>query len=273
MTKRVLIVDDEEVFSKMLAEFLDGKGLECEICHSGHRVVRKLFEHKFDLVVLDVWMVELGGVEVYQKIRKVDAELPVMMMSGYASSELLRKLDALKVNRFIRKPFTLTDFWDACLELIESREGASSEGGADAASDPSSTPDPSSKYRLLIADDDPAYLDVLSEMFTTQGYHVACASNGQEALQRFREHPEVNTVILDVDMPGKSGVEVLREIRKSRPDILAIIITALQDESLHRQLMDYEGAFAVFEKPFSMQHFLRFVETSEQIKRMSEEEA
>lgn len=270
MSKRVLIVDDEEIFAKMLAEFLEGKGLETEVCHSGHRVVRKLFERRFDLVVLDVWMVELGGIEVYQKIRKVDATLPVLMMSGYASSELMRKLEALKVNRFVRKPFTLTEFWSVCLELLEGPSKKAAASGPDSERAVTAA-DPADRYHVLVADDDPTYLDVIAEMFSSKGYRVTTATNGQEALQRFREHPETNTVILDVDMPGKSGVEVLREIRKQRPDVLAVIITALQDESLHRQLMDYEGAFAVFEKPFSMQHFLRFVETSEQIKRMSEE--
>ena len=87
--------------------------------------------------------------------------------------------------------------------------------------------------RILVVDDEAPVREVLSEYFTTQGYVVDSASNGNEALAAVkRARPDL--VLLDVRMPGLDGVEVLRRIREVDGGITVIMVTANEDVALAR---------------------------------------
>ena len=80
---------------------------------------------------------------------------------------------------------------------------------------------------LLLVDDDPLNLDALSRRLTRNGYSVLTATNGADALAIVRDRP-VDAVLLDVMMPGMSGIDTLRTIRQSRAatDLPVIMVTA-----------------------------------------------
>jgi two-component system response regulator (stage 0 sporulation protein F) len=102
--------------------------------------------------------------------------------------------------------------------------------------------------RILIVDDEPSVIEVLSEYFTSQGYAVATAGSGEEALRTvpfFR--PAV--VLLDVRMPGLDGVEVLKRIRAVDKHVSVIMVTANEDVALARETLKI-GAFDYVAKPF-----------------------
>jgi two-component system, response regulator, stage 0 sporulation protein F len=102
--------------------------------------------------------------------------------------------------------------------------------------------------RILIVDDELSVVEVLGEYFTGQGYSVATATDGAEALgvvERFR--PAV--ILLDVRMPGMDGVEVLRRLRVSDNNPAVIMVTANEDVALARETLKL-GAFDYVAKPF-----------------------
>lgn len=79
---------------------------------------------------------------------------------------------------------------------------------------------------ILIADDEQAFRSLLSEALKGAGYSVLISTNGQEALALATAHPEeIPLLVTDFSMPGISGIELLRELRKSRPAIKAILLT------------------------------------------------
>jgi DNA-binding response OmpR family regulator len=111
--------------------------------------------------------------------------------------------------------------------------------------------------RLLIVDDEPPVLEVLSEFFSTQGYTVATASDGPGALAiAGRERPHL--VLLDVRMPGMDGVEVLRKLRELDSEIAVIMVTANEDTALARETLKI-GAFDYVSKPFDFGYLDRAV--------------
>ena len=84
------------------------------------------------------------------------------------------------------------------------------------------------KTKILIAEDDKFLSRVLSDKFTREGYEVSVASNGLEAINKIKaEKPDV--VLLDIVMPGKSGFEILEEVKKDKKykDIPIIILSNL----------------------------------------------
>src|SRR5919204_2874390 len=111
--------------------------------------------------------------------------------------------------------------------------------------------------RILIVDDEQSVRDVLSEYFTEQGYNVATAESGKEALavlQGFR--PDL--VLLDVRMPGLDGVETLRRLRQVAPAVSVIMVTANEDVALARDTLKL-GATDYVAKPFDFAYLERSV--------------
>src|SRR5919204_851940 len=111
--------------------------------------------------------------------------------------------------------------------------------------------------RILIVDDEQSVRDVLSEYFTEQGYNVATAESGKEALavlQGFR--PDL--VLLDVRMPGLDGVEMLRRLRQVAPAVAVIMVTANEDVALARDTLKL-GALDYVSKPFDFAYLERSV--------------
>ena len=80
--------------------------------------------------------------------------------------------------------------------------------------------------RILLVDDDGAVRELLAEMFELEGLDVATAASGEEALRALEQGPLPNLVVLDINMPGISGAEVLRRM-KERPDWANIPVAAI----------------------------------------------
>lgn len=105
--------------------------------------------------------------------------------------------------------------------------------------------------RVLIADDENDILEIISYNLSREGYEVATAANGKEALDKvkiFKPH----IIILDIMMPGMTGVEVCKTIR-SQPqynDTLIVFLTALSDETSQIQGLE-TGADDYISKPIS----------------------
>ena len=100
--------------------------------------------------------------------------------------------------------------------------------------------------RVLIADDEINIRRVLEAILRRDGYEVVTAANGEEALAGMSR--EVNTVITDLKMPGIDGIEVLKRVKQSRPEIEVIILTGHGSEQDRKTCEDL-GAFAYLQKP------------------------
>ncbi|HXV79446.1 MAG TPA: sigma-54 dependent transcriptional regulator [Candidatus Binatia bacterium] len=111
---------------------------------------------------------------------------------------------------------------------------------------------------ILVADDDPDIRDILSDTLNSLGGRVVTASDGQECLDKVEnEGPEL--VLLDIEMPVKNGLKVLKELRQKGRDTTAIMITAFGTIDRAVQAMK-EGAFDFITKPFDLDHIAIVVE-------------
>jgi two-component system, OmpR family, response regulator CpxR len=78
--------------------------------------------------------------------------------------------------------------------------------------------------KVLLVDDEPQFVEVLAERLVARGFNVQTALTGDEGLAKLQEQ-EADVVILDVQMPGRDGVETLREIKRIKPLIEVIMLT------------------------------------------------
>ena len=103
---------------------------------------------------------------------------------------------------------------------------------------------------ILIVDDEQLVRRLLSQKLTSEGYQCKEASNADEALATLRSN-HIELVLLDIKMPGMSGVELLPEIKAGYPYTAVIMATAITDTGIAIQCMR-EGAYDYLVKPFNM---------------------
>ena len=80
------------------------------------------------------------------------------------------------------------------------------------------------KIKVLLVDDEKEFIEVLSERLEVRGFDVKTALGGEEALEWIHKS-EFHVVLLDVMMPGDNGIEILKEIKRTRPSIHVIMLT------------------------------------------------
>jgi CheY-like chemotaxis protein len=111
--------------------------------------------------------------------------------------------------------------------------------------------------RILVVDDEAPLLMTLVANLELEGFDVKEASSAEHALQLLAEH-DFDVVLSDIKMPGMNGVDLCREIRRARPDLPVILMTAFTVEGLVREAVN-EGALMVIPKPFAIEHLVRLL--------------
>lgn len=112
---RVLIVDDEERFRNTMCKLLTVRGISAATAGSGAEALEELGSTPYDLVILDVRMPEMGGVQLLSEIRKTNPDIEAIIMTGYASVDTAKELMKLGAYDYMLKPYQVEDL----LEKIE----------------------------------------------------------------------------------------------------------------------------------------------------------
>lgn len=114
--------------------------------------------------------------------------------------------------------------------------------------------------RVLLVEDNALTRFTIRSLVEKLGHEVVGeAEDGAAALQKFSElKPDV--VFLDLILPGKSGLEVLAEIKAVSGDSRVVVVTAVEQEEIDRQLSD-KGVNAILRKPFSFEDFKKLMST------------
>jgi PAS domain S-box-containing protein len=89
---RILVVDDEAAVAKVCKMALERGGFQVEVCSGGHQALQCYRTNRFDLVLLDVMMPDIDGVEVLQRVRRMDPSAKVVLMTGNASESVEARL-------------------------------------------------------------------------------------------------------------------------------------------------------------------------------------
>lgn len=112
--------------------------------------------------------------------------------------------------------------------------------------------------KALVVDDDPKVLGVYEELLNRRGFTVAGCADGARALSRLREE-RFAVVLLDIRMPGLEGTDLLPLIKKLRPELPVIVVSAYCDDS-NRSYYQGLGALEAISKPFSHERLVDAVE-------------
>jgi DNA-binding NtrC family response regulator len=114
------------------------------------------------------------------------------------------------------------------------------------------------KHSVLIVDDEPIVRESIKDWLVDAGYQVATAANGEKALEMI-EKEDFGIMIVDVRLPGKTGITVLKEVKALKPQIKSIVITAYSSTELAAEAMKL-GAVDYLIKPIAPDELERLIQ-------------
>ena len=118
---KILIVDDDPAICEYMETFLTQEGYDVKTLSDPSAVVDDVKEGAYHLVILDLMMPKLHGIEVLKRIRKVDSDVAIVIFTGYPSLETAvesMKLDAVD---YIKKPFSIDEFREVIQRVIRKK--------------------------------------------------------------------------------------------------------------------------------------------------------
>lgn len=228
---RILMIDDEVSLSKMVKMNLERTDkYEVTTADSGEAGIRCVASEPFDLVITDFNMPGMNGQAVVESIKKMKPELPVILMSVYHDdSGTVTPATTRLIDGMISKPIDHAELHRVITEVVMRRQQRP-------------------KKQILVIDDEADFGRLLKVNLEKTGeYQVALATNGQEGLSAIRaKRPDL--VLLDITMPVMDGMQTLKEIKRTHPDLPVAMVTACWNEDEARRIMQ-AGAYEYITKP------------------------
>lgn len=120
------------------------------------------------------------------------------------------------------------------------------------------------KATILVVDDEPSITDMLARDLAEEGYNCITSASGEDALMKLYMD-NVDAVLLDLKLPGISGIDVLKEMKSTCPETAAIVVTAAVDAQTAVEAMKI-GAIDYITKPFELAKVNKSIEAALQAK-------
>jgi len=123
--KKILIVDDEETLTWSMAKSLskDREKYEVFIANNGREALNLLEKNKIDLVISDIRMPDINGLDLLVKIRKEYPQTKVIIMTAYGSSDVQKEANRRVSLYYVEKPFEISDIRKIIIDLIGKKKG------------------------------------------------------------------------------------------------------------------------------------------------------
>jgi diguanylate cyclase (GGDEF)-like protein len=107
---KVLIIDDEEMIRNLLVSLFSEHGHNCETAQDGIEALEKIKKNSFDVAVIDIVMAPMDGITLTKELAKLNPNLPIMIMTGYADEHSAKLAIEAGAREFIKKPFSIDEF-------------------------------------------------------------------------------------------------------------------------------------------------------------------
>jgi len=237
---KILVVDDDRYLLDLLIETLKTIGYNAVGVSRPREALTILRTDKFGLVITDIKMPDMDGVEFSRRVKEEHPDLPVILISGVLGSSLIHGSEA---EGFLAKPFRIGQME----ELIENVISGIPREDSCTVSE-----------RILVVDDDDTFRLMLMETLKLSGYVVAGARDGQEAISLLRKGG-ISAVISDVKMPGMDGISLTEQVKKSWPTIPVIMITGYFSSDDDPMRLD-RVADGFLMKPFKIESITELLE-------------
>jgi DNA-binding NtrC family response regulator len=227
---RVLIVDDEASMRVTLAANLVLEGFEVVEAKNGAEALALLEREPFDLLLSDIRMPGINGVDLFRAAKRLRPALPVLLMTAFAVENLIEEAIREGVYTILPKPFDLEHVVAA---LTRATCGP----------------------LVMVVDDLPQAVESTVAGLRACGLRACGAHDGAEAMKRVEEGG-IDVCVVDLVMPGVDGADLMEQIRRADKTIACIAVSGFEVQELF-QRVSAAGAWACLRKPVNIEELLR----------------
>jgi len=227
---RILIVDDDQTMTRTLADILTFYGYEVTQASSSPQAIEKVKAEIFDLVISDIKMPNMNGIDLHREIIHLQPGLPLVLMTAYAAEELIQEgLDEGVIDA-LEKPLDLPLLLDFLAWFAESRT-------------------------ITVMDDDPAFCQTLSDVLERHGFRVIIVTDPQCDIEQTINEAQI--ILLDMKLDRVSGEKILGDIRARCSDLPVLLVTGYRQEMANAIQNALElGAYTCLYKPLDIPELL-----------------
>ncbi len=228
----VLIVDDDISLGDSLTDILEAKGYDARFASSGKDALSIMKEKKYDVVLLDIRMPDMNGVETFRYIKELSPLTSVVMITAYAEDELVNQAREEGPLQILSKPLDI----DKIIGFLRKQELLKT---------------------IFMVDDDIAFCNSLKDAIELYGYNVTVVHNAQDAIESFTNQ-KYGIILLDMKLPEKNGLEVAEAIKEKGFKCAIIMMSAYKKE--FQSLIDKTMPTGEFiEKPFAIDDIIKLL--------------
>lgn len=246
---KILFVEDDPFISEIYTKKFETSGFEVMPALTGKDALKKALEGKYDVVLLDMVIPELSGMEVLHELRsnkEYDPALKVVIFSNLSGPQERQDAITAGANGFISK----TDFTPSQVVIEVQRyldqfssqavnenrgEPASIGNGAEPAAD--DLPEPGTEKRILLIEDEPVFVEMFGKALRDAGYAVVTERDGRDGLERAKAG-SFDLVITDHLLPSMSGKAIIEALQSSdgTKRVSIFLLTASLEEEEVKEL-------------------------------------
>jgi HAMP domain-containing protein/CheY-like chemotaxis protein/signal transduction histidine kinase len=233
-TKRLLVVEDDEVERESVVELLKHDDIKIETVGTGADAYQKMMDNPFDCCVLDLRLPDMSGYTLLEKMQGDPAlrEVPVVVFTGKdldANEEKqLRTLAKSIVLKDVQSPDRLFDETALFLHRVVANLP---EAKQQMLARLHNSNEALRGRKALVVDDDARNIFALTTVLENHEMEVLSATNGRQAIEIIKNQPDLSVVLMDIMMPEMDGYETLHEIRKI-PEFRSLPILALTAKAM-----------------------------------------
>jgi len=233
--QKVLVVDDDRRMVKTICDILRVKGHHPHPAYSGEEAVNRVREEEFDCVLMDLKMPGIDGVEALKLIKEAAPDLPVVLMSAYATDCQAEEASRQGAYAVLTKPIDVQIVL-SFLALLRKEES------------------------ILIVDDDPMFCKTLKDILQARGYLVETETDPDSVLGLMEVNYEL-LVVLDLKLGGADGGDLLKDIRGRYPTKPVVLVTGNRGESAASIEKGMRiGAYTCLYKPLQIEKLVAIIE-------------
>ncbi|MCK4308319.1 response regulator [candidate division WOR-3 bacterium] len=211
---KILIVDDKAAVRELLLDVLKKESYEVTTASTGKEAIESVKTWEPDLVLLDIKMPDMDGLEVLKRIRSFDSKTKIVVLTEYGLETLEREARLAGATDFLRKGLGIDIIVKAVNEIFKERVGMEDSKMAG--------------KKILVIDDEKEVLKLMKDYLNILGMEAVLADIPGEGVKLAKsEKPDV--ILLDIMMPDMSGDEIARVLAKDpvTSNIPIIFLTAL----------------------------------------------
>lgn len=250
--KLILAVEDVRLFQLFLKQSLESEDYELLFTETGRQALDTVMQRDVDLLILDLALPDINGLEVLRKIRRLTRDiqsvvqmkdLPVIILTAYPKEEVRLEVEKLGVVAFLSKPIKEKKIREIVDQILKGECGNYAE-----------------RKLLLCVDSEPRVQKFYKGVLSANRWQVICASNGIEALEAV-EFNNPHLIITELNLPEMGGLELIQSLKEENRNIPVIVVSSSTDEQT-RKKVEGMGISKYLTKPFHLNELRKSIEES-----------